>query len=175
MFHAAFPLLLAEIPQIKKFKINKFSLLIGSLLPDIIDKPIFLFGLGNGRFFSHNLLFIIISFLIVHLISKRKLHVSFPFLVGLTFHMLLDLPYVPLFYPFVSYNFISIEEPLQYWLKTLLTNPFIIITEVMGVLGLFFIFIKNKLYYIKEIMNYLKGINYEVIQKQSENNNLVKL
>lgn len=82
--------------------------------------------------------------------------------------MLLDLPYVPLFYPFITYEFISIEEPLKYWFEALLTNPFIIITEIMGLLGFIFILIRNKLYHIKDIVKYLKGINYKVIQNPSE-------
>lgn len=155
---------MTEIPQLKKLKINRFFLLVGSLLPDIVDKPLFLFGFGNGRFFSHNLLFLIISFSIVYLSSKRNKYISFSFLTGLIIHIILDIPHVPLFYPFISYEFTYLEDPLQNWVLTLLKNPFILITEIMGFLFVIFILVKYKLYHIKDIMNYLKGNNQILTQ-----------
>ena len=169
IFHAALPLIFTEVPQIKKLKINRFSLLIGSLLPDIVDKPLFLLGLGNGRFLSHNLLFITISFLIVYFSSKRNKAISFPFLAGLIFHLILDIPHVPLFYPLVSYEFHFVEEPLLYWIRQLWTNPFVLITEIIGLLFIIFILIKNKLYHIKEISDYLRGKNQTFTQSPKEN------
>ncbi|NVM34758.1 MAG: metal-dependent hydrolase [Candidatus Lokiarchaeota archaeon] len=168
IFHAALPLVFTEIPQIKKLKINRLSLLIGSLLPDIIDKPLFLLGLGNGRFLSHNLLFMTISFLIVYFSSKRNKNISFPFLAGLIFHLILDIPYVPLFYPFISYEFHYLEEPLLYWLRKLWTDPFVFITEITGLLIMLFILIKNKLYHKKEISDYLRGVNQTFTKSSKE-------
>ena len=162
---------MTEIPQIKKLKINRFFLLVGSLLPDIVDKPLFLFGFGNGRFFSHNLLFLIISFSIVYLSSKRNKYISFSFLTGLIIHIILDIPHVPLFYPFISYEFTYLEEPLQNWILHLLKNPFILITEITGFLFIIFILVKYKLYHIKDIMNYLKGNNQILTQNSKTINN----
>ena len=159
-------MLIFEIPIIKKYKINRWALIIGSLLPDIIDKPILLLGLGNGRFFSHNLLFIIISFLLVFLISKRNLEISFPFLIGLAIHLILDLPYVPLFYPFITYNFKTVEEPLKYWFNALFTNPIVLTTEIIGFAILIFILIHNKLYHTEDIKNYLKRNLQTVIKDE---------
>lgn len=136
---------------------NRFALIVGSLLPDIVDKPILLLGLGNGRQISHNLLFILICFLFCYIITKRNLKISLPFLIGMSFHLLLDLPYVPLFYPFIPYNFTRIEEPLTFWFSALFTNPIIIITEVIGIIILLFILLTNRLYHLKDIINYLKG------------------
>ena len=136
---------------------NRFALIVGSLLPDIVDKPILLLGLGNGRFFSHNLLFVLICFLLCYIITKRDLKISLPFLIGLSFHLILDFPYIPLFYPFISYNFTLIEEPLSFWFSALFTNPIVIITEVIGIIILVFILLTNRLYHIKVIINYLKG------------------
>jgi len=168
IFHATLPLIFTEIPQIKKLKINRYSLLIGSLLPDIIDKPLFLLGFGNGRFLSHNLLFIIISFLIVYFSSRKNKSISFPFLAGLIFHLILDLPYVPLFYPFISYDFHFVEKPLLYWIKQLWTNPIVMITEITGILFMIFILIKNKLYHMNQISDYLRGINQTFTQSSKE-------
>ncbi len=150
-------MVLTEIPQIKKLKPNRFALLIGSILPDVIDKPFVLLGIGTGRYFSHNLLFVLVSFIVIFLSTKRNLRVSFPFLCGLTTHLLLDIPYVPFFYPFISYEWVVIDDVILFWFDALFTNPFVIITEIAGVVSLVFILIKNKLYHRKEIMDYLKG------------------
>ena len=72
-------------------------------------------------------------------------------------HLILDLPEVPLFYPFIMYDFIMIEDPFGLWLYTLFTNPVVYLTEITGVLIFIFIVINNKLYSRKEIMNYLKN------------------
>ncbi len=150
-------MVLTEIPQIKKLKPNRFALLIGSILPDVIDKPFVLLGIGTGRYFSHNLLFVLVSFIVIFLSTKRNLRVSLPFLCGLTTHLLLDIPYVPFFYPFISYEWVVIDDVILFWFDALFTNPFVIITEIAGVVSLVFILIKNKLYHRKEIMDYLKG------------------
>jgi len=162
------PLILTEIPRIKRLKINRLSLIIGALLPDIVDKPLFLLDLGGGRLYSHNLLFVIITFLIVYFSSKRNKSISLPFLYGIISHIILDLPYVPLFYPFLSYELYYIEEPLLYWLMKFWTDPLVTITEISGILFILFIIINDKLYHKRDILNYLKGINQTLIQISKE-------
>jgi len=163
----ALPLFISEIPAIKKLDINKVALIIGSLLPDIIDKPILLLGLGSGRFMSHNLFFILITFLILFLCTKRNLRISVPFLAGLSIHLILDIPGVPLFYPLISYDFLILEEPLFFWFSKLFSDPFVIMTELIGVASLIFIVINNKLYHRKNINKYLRG-NYQTILPKEE-------
>ncbi|MHA1913380.1 MAG: metal-dependent hydrolase [Promethearchaeota archaeon] len=165
IFHVAFPLLLFEIPLVKKHQMNRFALAIGSLLPDIIDKPIYLLGLGNGRFVSHNLLFITLAFLAVLLISRRNFKLSIPFLIGMGLHLVLDLPYVPWFYPFMTYESVIIEEPILSWFIALFTDPLAITTELLGVSFCIIILINNKLYHLKHIIYYLKG-NLEVPKEE---------
>ncbi|KKN06729.1 hypothetical protein LCGC14_1074310 [marine sediment metagenome] len=114
-------------------------------------------GFGTGRYLSHNLTFVLVSFFILFLSTKRNLKVSLPFLLGLIIHLLLDIPYVPFFFPFISYEWVVIDEPLLFWIDALLTKPIIQITEIAGVVFLVFILIKNKLYHLKEIKVYLKG------------------
>jgi len=133
------------------------ALIIGTLLPDIIDKTFFLLGIGGGRMISHTLLFTFLSFSILHLITKGNKSVSLPFLVGTGSHLILDLPYVPLLYPFIYYDFPVIEEPIWYWITNLFKNPLIIITELIGIGILLLILIHNKLYHAKDIIYYLKG------------------
>ena len=162
----ALPLFISEIPVIKKLEIKRFSLIIGSLFPDIIDKPLSLLGLGTGRLLSHNLFFILIAFLILFIFTKRNLRISVPFLVGMSIHLILDIPKVPLFYPLISYDFLFLEEPLFFWFSQLFSDPVVIMTELIGVAILIFIVINNKLYNRKDINEYLKGSYQTIITKE---------
>jgi membrane-bound metal-dependent hydrolase YbcI (DUF457 family) len=136
---------------------NRLALVIGSLLPDIIDKPIYLLGLGNGRFISHSLFFISLVFLAVVIISKSNYKVSIPFLIGMGLHLILDLPDVPWFFPFIAYESVIVEEPILYWFKVLFTDPLVITTELLGISFCIIILINNKLYHLNDIIYYLKG------------------
>ncbi|NVM44905.1 MAG: metal-dependent hydrolase [Candidatus Lokiarchaeota archaeon] len=167
IFHVAFPLLIFELPLIKrKFKFNRVALIVGSLLPDIIDKPLLFMNLGSGRGISHTILFILISFMILHLIVKKKTDISVLFLLGMVFHLILDLPEVPLFFPFISYEFILIEVPLELWLYTLFNDPTVYLTEIAGFLILIFILINNRLFNRKDIVNFLKR-NTDSVTRQN--------
>ena len=156
-FHVAIPLLLFEIPYIKKkFRVNRFALIIGSMFPDIMDKTISFLKLAHGRGYFHSLFLVFICFGILFLFTKGNKPVSVSFLFGMLFHLLLDLPGIPLFFPFVQYDFMYVDDPIPYWIHSLLTNPIIQITEFFGVLTLLFILINNKLYGFKRIVEYLK-------------------
>jgi len=157
IIHVALPLIFSEIPTFKKTLRIKILIIIGALLPDLIDKPILLLGLGQGRALSHNLLFLLISFLIIFISSRKSFEISLSLLIGMVFHIILDLPEVPLFYPFVSYNFLVIEEPIFHWVTNLLTDPLYLLTEITGIGILIYIFITNRLYHRSKFIKYLKG------------------
>ena len=74
------------------------------MFPDIIDKAILFSGIGSGRHYFHSLLFVFLTFCILYLFTKGNKEVSVPFLIGMLFHILLDLPDVPIFYPFIKYG-----------------------------------------------------------------------
>ncbi len=151
-----------EIPQIKKkYDFNRISLVVGSLLADIVDKSLLFMGIGSGRGISHTLLFVLISFIIVHLAVRGKKSISIPFLIGLLFHLVLDLPEVPLFYPFIDYDFIYIDDPFGLWLYVLFNEPIVSISEGIGLVILIFIIIQNRLFNIKNIITYLKFNQYK--------------
>jgi len=126
------------------------------MLPDIIDKVILFLGLGSGRYFFHSLLFIFLSFFILFLITKGNKEISFPFLIGMIFHLLLDLPGIPIFYPFIEYDFVVTDDPIPLWINTLLTNPIVQATEIIGGICLIFIIINNRLYKSEDFIKYLK-------------------
>lgn len=175
LFHLAIPLLIFEIPYFKnRFRVNRFSLIIGSLYPDIVDKALLFLELGSGRGYAHTLLFVLISFIILFLVSKGNKPIALPFLIGCLFHLLLDMPYIPIFYPFVFYEFIELDNPIEFWLDALFTNPIIITTEIIGGIIFVFIVLNNKLYRISAIVNYLKTNPQNTIKKTNkiEKNNI---
>ncbi len=160
------PLIIFEIPGVKKkYNINRFSLLIGSLFPDFIDKPLELLGFGSANEYAHTLLSVFAFFLVLHLASKRNTSISIPFLVGMLFHLLLDVEHAPIFFPFISYDIEKIEDPVKFWSEAPFIKPYIFLTELIGIIVVLFVITKNKLYSFKEIVNYLK------IKPQSNNSN----
>ncbi len=174
LFHIAVPLFFFEVPLIKRnFKVNRLALIIGSVFPDIVDKLTLFLGLGSGRGYAHSFLFVFTSFLILFLFTKRNKSQSIPFLIGMLFHLILDIgPYLPLFWPFISYNFGILDDPIGVWLEALFTNPLILSTELFGLIFLLFILFKYKLYTFTRLKNFLKTNNEISIRK---NNNKEKL
>lgn len=111
--------------------------------------------LGSGRGISHTILFILLSFIVLHMATKRKSFISLPFLIGMVTHLILDLPEVPLFFPFIEYDFLMIEDPLSYWFYKLFNDPLVYLTEIGGILILLLILVGNKLSSVKDIWDYI--------------------
>jgi hypothetical protein len=155
-FHIAIPLLFAEIPFIKrKLSLQHFSLIIGSILPDLIDKPLALLGFGDGRYLGHAPFILAIFLCIIFLITRNK-SIVYALGIGCIFHLILDLPYIPFFYPFIQYIFPVEGDLLNGWFYTLTHNPLVISTEIIGVITLLGIAIKYKmLFHWENIKSYL--------------------
>jgi hypothetical protein len=118
-------------------------------------------NLGSGRGISHTILFIVLSFIILHIATKGKSYISLPFLIGMVIHLVLDLPEVPLFFPFITYDFTIIEDPLWYWIYKLFNDPLVYLTEIGGILIFIFILVGNKLFSVKDIWDYLnRNVNF---------------
>ena len=155
LFHIFLPLFLSEVHNIRqnkkntKFSFQKLSLIIGSIGPDLIDKPFEIITNGDisGRGLGHSPFILLLIVLVIYSIEvfQKKSHPNIPkniaisFLIGAMFHLLLDIPDVPWLSPFVSYNYGYTKEPLLVWLHSLLTKPEIIITELTGLFGLIYI------------------------------------
>jgi len=132
-------------------------LAIGSLLPDIIDKPIgqvfFRDTFNNGRIFSHSLLFFVVIAIAGMVLFKKAHRTWLLALAAGTFtHLILDEMWqVPqtLFWPFMGFTFPVAE--IEGWLRTiwewLISHPEVYIPEIVGItviLLLVFQVIKNK-------------------------------
>jgi len=130
-------------------KTNILLLLVSSMLPDIIDKPlghiVLANNLGNGRIFCHTLLFLVtVSLLgtLVHQFFKRTWLLTIAF--GVMVHLILDRMWLDMhtflwpLYQFPVYNqgFTSWTQEMA---SNLFTSPYIITTELIGgsILALF--------------------------------------
>jgi inner membrane protein len=120
-------------------------LLVGSLLPDIIDKPVgdFFFHetISNGRIFSHTLLFLLIISIAGYLLWRRGHLWLAALAIGSFWHLVLDEIWLSprtLFWPLFGFHFekLGIDNPIGYWLHSLFSNPAVYIPEIIGALVL---------------------------------------
>jgi inner membrane protein len=121
-------------------------LLVGSLLPDIIDKPVgqYLFRdtFNNGRIFSHTLLFLIVVSSVGFYLFKKHHQVWMLALAAGTFtHLVLDEMWkIPatLFWPVMGFSFPT--EELEGWARSiweaLFSDPRVYIPEAVGLVVL---------------------------------------
>jgi membrane-bound metal-dependent hydrolase YbcI (DUF457 family) len=117
-------------------------LLIGSLLPDIIDKPlghlIFRHALSNGRVYAHTLLFLLLITAgggWLYRRSRRTWLAALSF--GTATHLLLDEMWLEphtLLWPFFGFAFgkSDISDWIPNMLHGLLTDPAVYLSEVVG-------------------------------------------
>lgn len=117
-------------------------LLFGSLLPDIIDKPlgniILRDTLDNSRIYSHTLLFAVIISLLAFYLWKGKGQLwLLPVAVGVIMHLVLDqmwLKHCTLLWPLCGGDFtpVGIDPEYDGILNELVTTPSLYITEAIG-------------------------------------------
>lgn len=122
-------------------------LLIGSLLPDIIDKPlgmvVFRDTFSNGRIFAHTLLFLLFLSLVGWYVYYKYLGNALLIISwGTLWHFLLDGMWVSqktLFWPLFGFSFGTID--ISRWGSTiwneLLHQPAVYLPEILGVVILF--------------------------------------
>jgi inner membrane protein len=127
-------------------------IMLGALLPDIIDKPIgvlFHSTFGTGRLFCHTLLFLVIVVIAGIYLYKRR-HRPWLLLIafGVFTHLILDLMWLEprtLLWPAYGFTF-PVDEwtSIGNWLSDMwhgfLANPVISTPEIMGalILAVFF-------------------------------------
>ena len=97
------------------FRLNLIIAVFCSVLPDLVDKPLSIFGIGGGRYIGHTLLFTVLVTLAFSLWKRRYGLTAF---TGLTSHLLLDLNApIPWFYPFLDYDFSTIKSNFRDWIN----------------------------------------------------------
>jgi hypothetical protein len=117
-------------------------LLIGSLLPDIIDKPIggFFFReqLSNGRVYAHTLLFLIILTVVgIWLYRSRGSIWMLVLAFGTLIHHILDQIWLmpkTMLWPVLGFEFerITSTDWLSLWLSNFFSRPGVFIPELIG-------------------------------------------
>ena len=86
-----------------RLKLDLWVVAFSSLVPDLVDKPLYLAGVGDGRYVGHTLLF---AFLFAGAFSVVRKAYGLSALVGVVAHLFLDYDgYVPWLYPLVSRDF----------------------------------------------------------------------
>jgi hypothetical protein len=131
------------------FSLLFLPLLIGSILPDLIDKPLFLFGITQyGRYIGHTLTLGVVIALITFAITRKKM-VPVSLFFGYLLHLAEDMPFfIPWFYPFVNYDF------LTYYDFAGSITPMNIAFEIIGVTLIIYVVKKNpqiKVYITKNL------------------------
>jgi len=120
-----------------KIRMDYRLILVGSLLPDIIDKPVgmILLPLNNGRVFGHTLLFLTILLLIG--LKYRKLSLAFASFLHLVEDEMWNEPET-LFWPFTSFPAKEHVSLYEYALKIIseyIPSPsHTFISEVIGLI-----------------------------------------
>ncbi|MEI6105271.1 MAG: metal-dependent hydrolase [Methanothrix sp.] len=119
-------------------------LALGSMLPDIIDKPLGIIAFGSpsmGRIFAHTLLFLVIlSALCVYSQDIRFISLTWGVLIHLSLDFMWNSPETllwPLLGPFPSVPLLNTMSYLEMLLSGL-KNPGILIPEIAGLAYLVF-------------------------------------
>jgi membrane-bound metal-dependent hydrolase YbcI (DUF457 family) len=118
-------------------------LMIGALVPDIIDKPLGFLGFGNGRSITHTLLILlIVLFIGLYLHKNYKKTWLLAIVIGMFTHLILDSMWATpqtLLWPLYGWAFPVPDHKIglgqiNLWWHTLITNPGVDISEAFGLL-----------------------------------------
>ena len=136
------------VPELKD-RIDMRFVLVGALLPDLIDKPIghiiFASSIGYGRIFGHTLLFVLILLAIGLFLRDRRqdaaVCISFAAFLHLIEDRMWEIPEV-LFYPMYGFDFPSGTITYEHWydyFTTMLVNAYtpslscVFVSEMVGI------------------------------------------
>lgn len=165
--HLGLPLAAAEIaekalPSLRG-KIDYRLVIIGSFLPDLVDKPVgmllFANALGSGRIFAHTLLFSLLLLLLGWLRWRQGRSGVLILALAALGHQLSDelwkAPQV-LFWPAYGWDFgrfVASEPYLQWLAHKLISIPSVYIPEIIG--GLLFLRFAIKLLRCRQLRMFL--------------------
>ncbi|MFA5384805.1 MAG: metal-dependent hydrolase [Eubacteriales bacterium] len=150
---------LLKTPELIDYRL----VLVGSMLPDIIDKPlgclILRESLGNGRVYCHTLVFLLFLFGIGIFTWYKLKRPGFLALAGGSFaHFVLDGMWLypsTFFWPAYGWGFAkdNTEGWLANWIESLLNNPYVFVPEIIG--GLILISFGIKLIYQMKLREFI--------------------
>lgn len=119
-------------PQLTKQHIDYRLLLVGSILPDLLDKPLIFIASGgqysSGRVYGHSLIFLLLISALGLLTKLRSnKNAVFTIALGSVIHFCLDgMWYYPetLFWPFYEILTNYKENSIVYWLTSIFNQNF---------------------------------------------------
>jgi len=125
----------------EKRHIDYRFILLGSIFPDIVDKPlgmlIFSGVIANGRIYTHTLLVNLVLLFMGMYLLKRKGANFLAFSLASCFHLVLDemwLDLQTLLWPLYGWGFP--KQVISHWwehiLQGLFTNPWVYLPEIIG-------------------------------------------
>ncbi len=131
--------------------LNIIFAVIGSQIPDIIDKPLNIIGvLPNSRNIGHTLFMSGFIFILSYVITKKK-GISSSLAFGSIMHLFEDIPYfIPWFYPFIGYTFPYQPFSVKYsfiWFSI----------DIIGLFLLFYVYQCNSKFR-KEVSDIIKSV-----------------
>ncbi len=131
--------------------LNIIFAIIGSQIPDLIDKPLNMVGiLPNARNIGHTLFTAGLILLISYILTKKKTF-SISLAFGSLMHLFEDIPYfIPWFYPFIKYNFPRESFGITYGLVWFMF-------DVAGLILLYHVY-KNNFEFRRYVSNILNGL-----------------
>jgi len=111
-------------------------LVLGAMLPDIIDKTLGMVILpevfGHGRLYFHSITVVAIASMIAMIVKRESVY----FLsIGMWCHLLLDSMWwepKTFLWPFLGLKLPAGDFEVSMWIDTLLHNPYVQATEVFG-------------------------------------------
>jgi membrane-bound metal-dependent hydrolase YbcI (DUF457 family) len=140
------PLAQADKTQGTRSRLDYRLLLLGSMLPDILDKPMGTWLMadvfGNGRIFGHTLLLALILLGIgVYLFARSRRVGIFSLALGCIAHLCLDQMWLQpqtLLWPLLGWSFPKgdVSHWLEGLIRALVSEPGVYIPELIGALGL---------------------------------------
>jgi inner membrane protein len=116
-------------------------LLVGAVLPDIVDKPLAYFGFGDGRSITHTLLvFLVVLVTAFYIYLNHRRTWLLAIAIGMFSHLVLDSIWSgthTFLWPVYGWGFVRpLDEPglgqIKIWWHTLATNPGVDISEGIG-------------------------------------------
>lgn len=142
-----FPLAHLGIPLIPlRFGGGRFTdirlLFLGSMLPDLIDKPLghLVLSLDNGRIFAHTLLFAVLLMAL-----SLRFTVLMPISYGVSMHLLLDGMFTgpgTLLWPLLG-GFPQLEFSVGSWFAAL-ARPEVMVPEAVGACAIILTLVRSK-------------------------------
>ena len=140
--------------------------IIAAILPDIIDKVIGMIILkdeiSNGRLFTHSIVIVGIFSAILLTMTKikiiRGLQILF-YIIPVWLHILLDRMWEDphtLFWPIFGTSFPKLDVEFSDYFTILLSEPYILVSEIIGGLIIITLFMKHKLFIKTNFLSFLK-------------------